>query len=143
MEVEGNVFIYTRFDMKLQNQNSCGELSVSLRSKFYGIYTEMCLCIHREKLTAMTVKFFLKYGILFNLHIIHICVDDNKSDLFISGKVTPADVQRVGSRMLKSKLSLVGYGSLKRLPSYDDIQSHLNGKHPKLVRRINPFRLRM
>ncbi|XP_060074706.1 mitochondrial-processing peptidase subunit alpha-like [Ylistrum balloti] len=57
------------------------------------------------------------------------------------GNITGADVQRVASRMLKTKLSVAAYGNLSKLPSYEDLQSHLGGKG-SLYRQFNPFRMR-
>ncbi|XP_021367243.1 mitochondrial-processing peptidase subunit alpha-like isoform X2 [Mizuhopecten yessoensis] len=56
------------------------------------------------------------------------------------GKITAADVQRVGSRMLKTKLSVAAYGNLKKLPSYEDMQSLLSGK-TSFYKQYNPFRM--
>ncbi|GFR68364.1 mitochondrial-processing peptidase subunit alpha, partial [Elysia marginata] len=39
------------------------------------------------------------------------------------GSITERDIQRVANRMLKSKLSVVGYGSLAGLPSYEDMEA--------------------
>ena len=40
-----------------------------------------------------------------------------------TGSITERDIQRVANRMLKSKLSVVGYGSLAGLPSYEDMET--------------------
>ena len=52
----------------------------------------------------------------------------------ISEKVTAEDIQRVANRMLRSKLSLAGYGTLANLPDYENIQNSLLGKVGKLRR---------
>ena len=49
-------------------------------------------------------------------------------------KVTAEDIQRVANRMLRSKLSLAGYGTLANLPDYENIQNSLLGKVGKLRR---------
>ncbi|XP_069119668.1 mitochondrial-processing peptidase subunit alpha-like [Argopecten irradians] len=57
------------------------------------------------------------------------------------GNITAADLNRVANRMLKTKLSVAAYGNLKKLPSYDDMQSFLNNKS-SLHKQFNLFRMR-
>lgn len=39
--------------------------------------------------------------------------------LMLSDAVTPVDIRRITERMLMSKPSIVGYGDLKNLPSFE------------------------
>ncbi|XP_005089371.2 mitochondrial-processing peptidase subunit alpha [Aplysia californica] len=46
--------------------------------------------------------------------------------------ITERDVQRVATRMLKSKLSLAAYGSLSELPSFEDMEAALASRDGRL-----------
>ncbi|GFO34000.1 mitochondrial-processing peptidase subunit alpha, partial [Plakobranchus ocellatus] len=48
------------------------------------------------------------------------------------GSITERDIQRVANRMLKSKLSVVGYGSLAGLPSYEDMEAAILSRDGRL-----------
>ncbi|XP_059165431.1 mitochondrial-processing peptidase subunit alpha-like [Physella acuta] len=48
------------------------------------------------------------------------------------GSVTAQDIQRVASRMLKSKLSVAAYGSLSSLPAYEDMEAAVLSKDGRL-----------
>jgi len=50
-------------------------------------------------------------------------------------KVTKEDINRIGSKMISSKVSLAAIGSLKQLPSFDDIELGLLNKEGVLPRR--------
>jgi processing peptidase subunit alpha len=60
--------------------------------------------------------------------------------LIFAAKITEADIQRVANRMLRSKPSVAGYGSLGQLPRYEDIESGLTTKDGKMPRRFLLFR---
>lgn len=49
--------------------------------------------------------------------------------------ITAEDIQRVASRMLKTKPSVAALGDLRRLPEYQSIESALSSADGKLPRR--------
>ncbi|GAB1602777.1 mitochondrial-processing peptidase subunit alpha-like [Argonauta hians] len=55
-------------------------------------------------------------------------------------KITAQDIQRVASRMLASRPSVAAYGSLNKLPSYEDIQEALLTKNGRMTQRFSLFR---
>ncbi|KAI8792225.1 mitochondrial-processing peptidase subunit alpha-like [Biomphalaria glabrata] len=48
------------------------------------------------------------------------------------GNISERDIQRVASRMIKSKLSVAAYGSLSGLPSYEDMETAVLSKDGRL-----------
>ncbi|CAL1544137.1 unnamed protein product [Lymnaea stagnalis] len=48
------------------------------------------------------------------------------------GNITERDIQRVASRMLKSKLSVAAYGSLSGLPAYEDMEAAILSKDGRM-----------
>jgi len=60
-----------------------------------------------------------------------------KPEQFIAmiDKVTRDDINRIGAKMINSKLSLAAIGSLKKLPSFEDIELGLLDKEGVLPRR--------
>lgn len=55
-------------------------------------------------------------------------------------RITVDDIRRVANRMLSSKPAIAAYGSLSKLPKYEDIQSALLNKAGKMPQRFSLFR---
>ncbi|CAI9717021.1 mitochondrial-processing peptidase subunit alpha [Octopus vulgaris] len=55
-------------------------------------------------------------------------------------KITAQDIQRAASRMLTSRPAIAAYGSLNKLPSYEDIQEALLTKNGRMTQRFSLFR---
>ncbi|PVD22261.1 hypothetical protein C0Q70_18069 [Pomacea canaliculata] len=56
------------------------------------------------------------------------------------GKVTESDIQRVATRMLRSKPAVAAYGTLDQLPHYADIETALNSKNGRMPKKFLLFR---
>lgn len=56
------------------------------------------------------------------------------------GKITEGDIQRVATRMLRSKPAVAAYGTLSQLPRYGDIEAALATKNGRLPKRFSLFR---
>ncbi|KAK6194779.1 hypothetical protein SNE40_000339 [Patella caerulea] len=56
------------------------------------------------------------------------------------GKITADDVKRVANRMLRTKPAVAAYGTLDKLPKYDDIEGALATKEGTLQKRFSLFR---
>ncbi|XP_050395760.2 mitochondrial-processing peptidase subunit alpha [Patella vulgata] len=56
------------------------------------------------------------------------------------GKITADDIKRVANRMLRTKPAVAAYGTLDKLPQYDDIEGALASKEGTLQKRFSLFR---
>lgn len=49
-------------------------------------------------------------------------------------KVKAEDIKRIAERMLASKASVVGYGTLKNLPAYENIDKAIGRRDVRLLK---------
>ncbi|KAL5012459.1 hypothetical protein ScPMuIL_011010 [Solemya velum] len=56
------------------------------------------------------------------------------------GEITEEDIKRVANRMLQSPPSVAAYGSLSKMPNFEDIQSALVSRDGRMPKRFSLFR---